>query len=119
MSDSYEIWQPPVQEPDPIEAAARDVIRHRLPALFGQELTSPVQFAHDRVILPSGEIAEVRMSGQPIAPKKWRGRAALHYGIEGGIGVNGTLFVMAADAIVDLRTHAFLSITFRFERQAM
>ena len=108
-------WKPPVKEPEPLVAGVTDFARLRLPAIFGVELGAPKHLGRDKVFLANGEEAVVELTAAPAVKRQFGQRAAISYTLDGYAATRAVGYRAQGNAIVDIKTQAFLELVFTLE----
>lgn len=108
-------WTPPTTEPDPLTAGVRDFARFRLPQLFGQEITEPKTLGREKQLLANGQEAVIELKASPATRCTFGKRAAISYVLDGYAATIDLAYRARGDAIVDIKTRAFLNLNITLE----
>ena len=104
-------WHPLERVPEDVELAFLDAVRA---TILPVDLHSGIGIAEDgalAVALDGGQMAHVSFEATAQTPTKFGPREALRYDLRGRAVVGHASFGLAARAVVDLKTRAFVTVT--------
>jgi hypothetical protein len=104
-------WQPLTHVPDPVQQALLDAVRASIMALDTHAGVSRAENDMLAVDLPDGRRIHVAFKTIAKAAEKFGARDAVRYDMQGRAIVGKEGLGLAAHAVVDIKTQAFLDVS--------